>query len=518
MATALTWELVVKALTSAGYEGDTAPGKKAMEDITAFIGPGGTVTTADGTEISDNALTALAELTPQGEGDQIPVTINLGDSLAPAEEEIAPEPEMELMAEDPPAVAVEDEEEEDEDLKVRAASTEPEASKAVHVVVQEQLAAAKAVAVDKAKGRLSMPTPKVTSPMRGRVKNYNRIKHLTPDGRRERAYAFGHFCLGAIFGKQKSMDWLAENGIQVKAQTEGTNSAGGYLVPEEMSSDIIDLREEYGIFRQHSRVVSMASDHQVIPRRAGGLTAYAVGEEDSITESDKSWDQVSLTAKKWATLTRYTSEVDEDAIISIGDDLAGEIAYAFANKEDESGFNGDGTSTYHGVRGVRDKIGSAGNTDAVSGNTTYLTLDLADFNTTMSLLPEYAYSRGNVAWYCSRAFYATAMQRLAYAGGGNTVDTIGGGSGLSFLGYPVHISQSMPSTTAVSQVCVIFGALELATTMGDRRGISVATSTDRYFDTDEVAIRGTTRFDINCHDVGDGTNAGAVVTLTTAAS
>ena len=112
---------------------------------------------------------------------------------------------------------------------------------------------------------------------------------------------------------QESMDWLADNGIQVKAQNEGTNSAGGYLVPEEMSSDIIDLREEYGVFRQHTRVHQMASDHTVIPRRSGGLTAYAVGESDSITESEKSWDQVALTAKKWATLTRYTSEVDEDA-------------------------------------------------------------------------------------------------------------------------------------------------------------------------------------------------------------
>ncbi len=59
-----------------------------------------------------------------------------------------------------------------------------------------------------------------------------------------------------------------------------------------------------------------------------------------------------LTAKKLMVLTKYSNELNEDAVLNIGDDLAGEIAYAFALKEDQCGFLGDGTSTYGGITGV----------------------------------------------------------------------------------------------------------------------------------------------------------------------
>jgi HK97 family phage major capsid protein len=49
---------------------------------------------------------------------------------------------------------------------------------------------------------------------------------------------------------------------------------------------------------------------------------------------------VRLTAKKIGVLTKYTRELNEDAVINIGDDLAGEIAYAFGAFEDDCGFNG----------------------------------------------------------------------------------------------------------------------------------------------------------------------------------
>jgi HK97 family phage major capsid protein len=51
--------------------------------------------------------------------------------------------------------------------------------------------------------------------------------------------------------------------------------------------------------------------------------------------------------------------------------------------------------------------------------------------------------------------------------------------------------------------------------MGDRRPTEVAVSEDRYFENDQIGVRGTTRFDIVAHDVGDAAAAGAVVKLAT---
>ena len=103
----------------------------------------------------------------------------------------------------------------------------------------------------------------------------------------------------------------------------GVNTAGGFTVPEEMSSAIIDLREEYGVFRRESKVVPMSADTKTVPRRTSGLTAYFVDENSAVTESTKGWDQVMLVARKIAALAKYSSELDEDSIISMADDLAG---------------------------------------------------------------------------------------------------------------------------------------------------------------------------------------------------
>jgi HK97 family phage major capsid protein len=54
-----------------------------------------------------------------------------------------------------------------------------------------------------------------------------------------------------MFGNEKAATWCRENGILVqRALSEGVNSAGGVLVPEEMQNEIIVLRNSYGLARR----------------------------------------------------------------------------------------------------------------------------------------------------------------------------------------------------------------------------------------------------------------------------
>lgn len=337
-----------------------------------------------------------------------------------------------------------------------------------------------------------------------------------------RAYAFGKWFKGFIVGDKDSQRWCHENGIQSKALSEGNNFLGGYLVPPQFSNDIIDLREEYGVARRVARIVPMSADTLTIPRRSGGLTAYFVGEGLSITPSDKTWDQVNLVAKKLACLTYWSSELSEDAIISIGDDLAGEIAYAFSLKEDECYFNGDGTSTYGGIVGIRSKLRNVDNTIAnikglqVASGNNYSEIVLGDFHGVLGRLPLYA--RTGAVWIMSTTFSDSVAHKLQTAAGGNTIVDIASGGLPRFLGYPVVFSQVMPTTEANSQICALLGNFRLGTAMGDRRALTLALSTEFKFAEDQLAIRGTDRFDINVHDVGNTTAAGPIVGLITAAS
>ena len=338
-----------------------------------------------------------------------------------------------------------------------------------------------------------------------------------------KAYRLGMWFLGTVLGNAKAANWISERGI--KDHLENNNALGGYLVPEEFAGDIINLVEQYGVFRANARVVSMSSDTRVQPKRAGGITAYFVGEGSSITSSDNSFENVRLTAKKLAVYTRLSSELNEDAAVDLGAWVAAECARAFAQKEDECGFAGDGTSTYGGIVGARAALrgvdSSASNIAglAVQGTgNTYSALVLGDFRNVVGKLPQYA-DTANAAWYVSRTFYHTVMAKLADSAGGNTNETIavGGPREPLFMGYPVRISQAMPSATGTSQVCALLGDLSQGAFFGDRRGIGVSLSEHDAFQADELALRAVERFDINVFGVGDTSNAGPVVGLITGA-
>jgi HK97 family phage major capsid protein len=328
------------------------------------------------------------------------------------------------------------------------------------------------------------------------------------------AYTSGRWLMATIMGDARSRQWCNDRGVEVRVQTEGVNTAGGYVVPDQMERAIIDLRETYGMFRANARVVPMSSDHMVIPRRTGGVSAYFVGETTAITASDKSWDQVELTAKKLGALTRMSTDLNEDAVINMADDLADEMAYAFAKKEDECGIDGDGTSTYGGMTGIRTKFVDGGHTAGQDAGTTPYTAwshgTLADeIVTLMSLLPTYALPRAK--WYIHPAGKAGLLDAIALAAGGNTTREIAAGAQPMFAGYPVVVSSALPSAPTNGTVAFLFGDLTMSTAFGDRRGITVKVSNDRYLEYDQIGIQATERFCIVNHDIGDTSNAGPIV-------
>lgn len=367
----------------------------------------------------------------------------------------------------------------------------------------------------------------------GHLKNF----HGDVNGRsaKERAFRFGHFCLALAhrqlpgrFNFGKSVDFVSN--YITKLQNEYNNAQGGVLVPEEFGTDMIDLREQYGVGRRLLKRRTMSSDTRTDPRRTGGLTAYGVAEGAAGTESTKTWDQVRLVAKDWMVLTRYTSQLSEDAVIDIGDDLAGEIAYAFANKEDECIFNGTGTSTYQGIVGIRTKLqdvdgaGTDGSGLVTGTGNAWSELTLADFHNVISKLPQYA-DTGNVAWVAHRTFFFSVMHRLELAAGGVTSAEVRDGQRqYRFLGYPVEISQVFPSAEANSQVCAILGDYTLGGSFGDRQQDAIAFSEhatiggESVFERNEIAVRGHSRWDVNIHDVGTSAVNGPIVGLQTAGS
>ncbi len=347
-----------------------------------------------------------------------------------------------------------------------------------------------------------------------------RAKYFKSD---ETAYRFGRF-VAATRGHAKSAEWCANNGIATKGHTESVNSAGGFLVPDEFETALISLRETYGVFRRNAKNVPMTSDTKRIARRKSTLTAYAIGEAAPGTESEQRFDQVNLVAQKFMVLTTASNELNDDSFVNLGDSIGQEIAYAFALKEDECGFTGDGTSSFAGLVGVANALlavdGTVGNVKGLfdspatawsgSGGIT-----INDLMSVVAKLPAYADSPA-CKWYCSKAFYHDVMERLAYASGGVTAREIRDGNATPvFYGYPVEFVQVMPKAYASASIPLLFGDLSMAAYFGDRKQTTIAFSDSALnaFEQDEIAIRGTERFDIKVANVGDTVDAGPIVGL-----
>lgn len=330
------------------------------------------------------------------------------------------------------------------------------------------------------------------------------------------AYRIGRFFDAAFNGNPKSMQWCRENGINYQdAHLESVNTAGGIFVPEEMSSRIIDLRDQFGVFRRNTFIEPMGSASKVIARRKSGLTAYHVGEGGTTTESTAAWDDVGLTARKVSVYSKMSEELEEDSIINFADRLTMEAGYAMAVREDNDGFLGDGTSTYGGMTGLFPGIiGTAGAVDvATVGHDTMVEIDSTDITTLMATLPQYASLMGP-KWYMSKFAYDQVVGRLSLAGGGNTISDFAEGWRPRFMGYPVEISEVLPGTGTINETGMIaFGNLDMASTLGDRRGIRVKISDEILFATDEIALKFTERYHIVNHNIGTAAAAGPIVVL-----
>lgn len=338
----------------------------------------------------------------------------------------------------------------------------------------------------------------------------------TPDGQRD-AYISAMWLMGAAFRHAPSLRFCQNLGLEMRYINESINSAGGFLVPTVMETAIINLRETVGIVRQYAGYRPMTSDSVTIPKRTGGVTAYFVGENKEVTDSQPTWGQVGLTAKKLMALSRQSSEITEDAAVSIADIIAREFAYAFAAKEDDCAINGDGGGIYGNIVGIRalmtDGDHDASTKQATSGDDQWGELIDLDVMTLPSMTPDYP---GMVErWFISKVAWGQTMIRLTRAAGGTPGSELAMGIPKTFGGYEVVTNTVFPkaSTAYNGTVMILFGDMSKAMTFGDRRGILMQVLTERYAEFSQIGLIASERFDVTVHDIGDGTDTGPMVGL-----
>ena len=328
----------------------------------------------------------------------------------------------------------------------------------------------------------------------------------TRDEANFKAYAWGQFAR-SIMGNRKAAEWVKHN---LKAQSEGTTTAGGFTVPDPLSSDLIYLREQFGVARQNCRIYPMSSDILNVPNASASTTVYYPGENTAITASDLTFAQVQLVAKKMAVLTQVSKELAEDSIIDFGATLARDMAFVMAKEEDRVVFGNASDSGTSGIDGAPWAVYNLNATKAniaslvlfTTGQTITYAPTLTNLAAMVGRLPTYA---SNAKWYMHKEIFHNAIAPLLNALSGNAIMDIQNayGQNPTLFGYPVVFVQNMQKTLAASTPYILLGDLSVGTAFGDRRGVTIEVSDQRYFVEDALAFKGTQRYGFNAFDLGN---------------
>ncbi|AEG61752.1 phage major capsid protein [Desulforamulus ruminis] len=144
--------------------------------------------------------------------------------------------------------------------------------------------------------------------------------------------------------RSKAAGYEVLNALQV-----GTDSEGGYLVPDEFERTLVEALQEENIFRTMAKIIQTASGDRKIPVVATKGTASWVDEEGAIPESDDAFGQVSIGAYKLATMIKVSEELLNDSVFNLESYIAREFARRIGAKEEESFFIGNGTGKPTGI-------------------------------------------------------------------------------------------------------------------------------------------------------------------------
>lgn len=271
----------------------------------------------------------------------------------------------------------------------------------------------------------------------------------------------------------------------LNALQEGTDSEGGYLVPDEYEKTLVEALEEENIFRGLAHVIQTGSGDRKIPIVASKGSAYWIDEEASFTESDDTFGQISIGAYKLGTMIKVSDELLNDSVFDLASYIAREFARRIGSAEEDSFINGDGSGK---PLGILAESGGA-QTGVTAASATAVTADeLMDLFYALK-----APYRKNAVWLLNDST-VKAIRKLKDSSGqylwqpsltANTPDML--------LGRPIRTSAYMPSIAGGAKT-IAFGDFSYYW-IADRQGRTFKRLNELYAATGQVGFLGSQRVD-----------------------
>ena len=123
---------------------------------------------------------------------------------------------------------------------------------------------------------------------------------------------------------------------------EGIDANGGYLVPEEYDSRLIDGLTEENIMRRLGHRITTSGEHKINIAATKPAAAW-IDEGGALTFGDATFAQISLDAHKLHVAVKVTEELLYDNAFGLESYIIAQFAKALGNAEEDAFLNGDGS-------------------------------------------------------------------------------------------------------------------------------------------------------------------------------
>lgn len=291
--------------------------------------------------------------------------------------------------------------------------------------------------------------------------------------------------------EKKDFQYRVIDGVPSQAradQTEGTTTAGGFLVPEELLPEVIALIGEAGVARRICRIIPMTRKDMKMPTRNTGPLVYWPGEGVKPTQTAVSLLRPELNSKTMLALDEISEELDADSIVPMASLLVDLFTEAVALEEDYQLFSS--SVPFSGVfqtTSVNDVTMTSGSTDF--SDITYDDLVNLRHGVNSKVVNNGVYvmhqdqvgnmlklkdKNDNPIWRDAPYVMGSAAQ----------------GPAGSILGHPYYTTNAMPNHTnsAAGRYFMAYGDFKRYWALGDRMQMQIDISMEAGFTTSMVGV------------------------------
>ena len=308
-------------------------------------------------------------------------------------------------------------------------------------------------------------------------------------------------------GKLLQAIWAKEHGRSdidtsiLKAMGESAGSTGGFMLYDQFLPEVQKLIIEDQIVRKYARTIPMAMETILVPRIVdtshastihGGVNGTFTAEagDMSSTGGDPTFGQVRLIAKKIDNLIKVSNELLMDSPISVVPLVETLMREGLGFFEDAAFFNGPGAGAPLGV------LKSPALVSATRTTAGHIVYDDA-VNIWSRMFPS---SQKRAVWVISPAAFADLAKFAVVVGVGGSavwVSNVAGSTAaeappMMLFGRPVLTSEKVPTLGTAGDIGLYDFSYYL---VGDRMQLTLTTSDQRYFETDQTAFKAVERLD-----------------------